>query len=432
MRRMDEFLTLTGQQIRWKQARRPLLSELEAHITDRRDALAAGGLEPEEAEAQAVREMGDPEDIGLALDRVHRPQPNWLLIGCAAGLLILGMLLLWAVGDRDTYLTPMLLYTAVGGAALVCGYFLDYTLLARCPAWVLFALCGVCMIFPMIGNVFLSTAAQLCYILPVLFIPLVYRARSGEKRDIVMMLCGAAACFAAAVFSHSWMSGCEYILVVCGGMVIYAAVKGWFGAFRRRVLLWTFIPPAAVLALLCISSWSSLERRFVYGILDPASDPLCFGWVPLRVRELISTSRLLGEGETSELLTSFITPNDICSVEHMLAVASHRFGFIVFILVAALAAAAGAVIVRGIRSQSCRLGALTVLTVGLCFGLRTVVYLVSNLGFTFIYLEGLPLFSYCGKLLVLDMLVTGLLLSVFRTRSIARDSVAVGANSSGH
>lgn len=427
MRSMNQFLASVGEQIRWKQARRPLLSELEAHITDRRDALAADGLEPEEAEAKAVLEMGDPEDIGLALDRVHRPQPNWLLIGCAAGLLTLGIILLWAVGDRETYLAPMLIYSAVGAAALAGGYFLDYTLLARCPAWVLFALCGVCMVFPMIGNLFLSTAAQICYILPVLFIPFVYRARSAEKRDIIMMICGAAACFVAAVFSHSWMSCCIYIVVVCGGMIVYAAANGWFGAFRRRVLLGTLLPPAAVFGLLCLYSWDILERRLMSGVFNPESDPAGYGWVPLRVRELISTSRLFGEGESSELLEMFAAPSPMSSMEHMLAVASHRFGFFVFILVAALAAAVGVVIVRGISRQTCRFGALTVLSVGMCFGLRTLFYLISNLGFTFIYFEGLPLFSYCGKLMVLDMLVVGVLLSVFRTRSIARDS-EVGMN----
>lgn len=416
------FLAAVGDQIRWKRARKPLLRELEGHIDDRREALIAGGTDYAAAEAQAVKEMGDPEEIGLALDRVHRPRPNWLLLGCTAALLLMGVLLMCSVGDRDTYLAPLLLYAGLGTAALMGGYFLDYTVIARIPPAVLFVLCGVCMVMPMLGNLWLSTTAQLCYILPVLFIPLVYRARSGEKKDIVLMICGAAACFIAAVFSHSWMSLCIYILVVCGGMIIYAVCKGWLGRYKRAVLLWVTIPPAAVFAWLCVISAQSLAARFMYGVLDPESDPMGFGWVPLRVRELISTSRLFGEGETSELLSSFIAPNDMCSVEVMLSVAAHKHGLVIFLLVAALAAVMGVAMIRGIRSQSCRLSALTILTVGLCFGVRTVAYFISNLGANLFYFEGLPLFSYCGKLMVLDMLVMGMLLSVFRTESIARDS----------
>jgi len=62
------------------------------------------------------------------------------------------------------------------------------------------------------------------------------------------------------------------------------------------------------------------------------------------------------------------------------------------------------------------------LCIGLCFGLRTAFYLLCNLGFTFITFEGIPLFSYCGKLTVIDMFMLGILLSVFRTESITRDS----------
>ena len=102
------FIENVSDQIRWKRARAPLTDELKNHITDRAEALTAAGCSPEEAEAQAVREMGDAEEIGLALDRVHRPRPNWALLGCATALLLGGMILMWTLGDRDTYFLPML------------------------------------------------------------------------------------------------------------------------------------------------------------------------------------------------------------------------------------------------------------------------------------------------------------------------------------
>ncbi len=424
MRNAKDFLASAGEQIRWKRARTPLLRELEDHITDRREALAAEGVEPAEAEERAVLEMGDPVEIGVELDRVHRPAPNWTLIGCAAALLAAGLALMWALGDRETYMASMVTYTLLGAAALVGGYFLDYTLLAKCPRWVLFAASGLCVVGCVLGNRFMSAAAQLCYFLPVLFIPFVYRARSGEKRDAAMLIYGGAACVAAAVLGASWMSLGIYILVVCLGMVVFAAAKGWLGQWKRRVLLWCFVPPTVVFALLYTVSADSLNYRLMAGAINPESDPMGMGWVPLRLRELIATSRLFGQGQTGELLESFIARNDICSVESLLAVASHQFGLIVFIAVAALAVAMGVVIIRGIRRQSCLLGSLTLLTVGLSFGLRALAYFAANLGFNLFWFEGLPLFSYCGKLMVLDMLATGLVLSVFRTGSISRDTSA--------
>jgi len=418
---IDRYLASVGEQIRWKRARKPLLDELEAHIEDRRAELIHCGSQPEEAALQAVKEMGDPIDVGLSLDRIHRPRPNWSMMCCAAALLTFGMILMWVLGDRQTYFGRMALYATLGMAALTGGYFLDYTILAKLPMWPLFAICGVCAALPFFGNMFLSTAAQLCYALPVLFLPLVYRTRDGEKKSTIAMMLGFCTCQAAVIMSHTWISLYIYIMVVCGGMVIFAAANGWLGRRKIKVLLGAFVPPAAIFLFLCAISHDSLTRR-LNGVINAQDDPMGMGWIPLRVRELISTSQFIGKGSSSELLDAFIAPNELCSVEHLLAVASHELGYIVLVVVLALVVCFGITTIIGIRRQSCIFGQLTLLCIGLCFGLRTFFYLIRNLGFTLIYFEGIPLFSYCGKLMIIDMLMVGLLLSVFRTGSIARDS----------
>lgn len=50
-------------------------AELAAHMEDRAEALAAQGLTLQEAAAGAIAAMGDPEELGRALDRLHSP---WL------------------------------------------------------------------------------------------------------------------------------------------------------------------------------------------------------------------------------------------------------------------------------------------------------------------------------------------------------------------
>jgi|GEM_PF-1611519 len=417
---IDRYLSSVSEQIRWKRAHKPLLDELEAHITDRRDRLIRNGSSDEEAEKQAVLEMGDPVDVGLSLDRIHRPRPNIALIVTAAVLLLSGMALMWAVGDRETYLGRMALYAVIGMAAMAGGYFLDYTILARLPRWVLFAVSGICAVMPFFGNNFLSSATQLCYALPVLFLPFVYRTRSGDKRDLILMLAGFHACMLASIMSHSWISLCIYQMVVCGGMIVFAAAKRMSGQRKAGALLGAFGPSCVIFIFLCVISHVSITRR-LNGVIHAEDDPYGMGWISLRVRELISTSQFIGRGSSSETLESFIAPNDICSVEHLLAIASHELGSIVLIGVAAAAVCFGVLLVRGLRRQSCIFCRITMLCIGLCFGLRTLFYLLCNLGFTFIYFMGIPLFSYCGKLMVIDMLMVGLLLSVFRTGSIARD-----------
>lgn len=59
--------------------------ELEEHMEDRTEALLETGLDPESAEAQSVAAMGDPLEIGRALNRQY--SPGWLWLGRAAVVL---------------------------------------------------------------------------------------------------------------------------------------------------------------------------------------------------------------------------------------------------------------------------------------------------------------------------------------------------------
>lgn len=419
---IKSYLERVGEQIRWKRAKAPLLRELESHIFDRRESLIKKGIEPDEAERRAVCEMGDPEETGLELDRIHRPRPNWGLMGCAAALLLLGLLLAWAVGDRETYFGRMLVYAAIGAAAMAAGYFLDYTMLAKMPLAVFFGLCGVCMVLPMIGNRFLSTAAQLCYILPLLYAVMVYRFKGKTKKDTLMIALGYVFCMISAVFSHHWTTMVIYTAIVCGGILIYASHNG---RLRSGVLLTTALTlgvPAVSYILICLSARISYLKR-IEAVVSPQSDPNGMGWTTMRLREILQTSRFFGEGASgSETLESFLSPNQFVSVEYTLAAAMHKYGIIVALAVAALVIAAGVLMIKGIKRQSCGFGAIIALAAGLGFAVRTVGYFACNLGFNLIHFEGIPLFSYCGKLMIADMFVAGLVLSVFRNESIARDS----------
>lgn len=75
-------------------------AELMGHMEDRMDDLTAQRQSPEEAEAEAVRRMGDPEEVGRALNR--QLSQAWLVIRVAAmmGAVVMGSWPLGASGRR--------------------------------------------------------------------------------------------------------------------------------------------------------------------------------------------------------------------------------------------------------------------------------------------------------------------------------------------
>lgn len=67
----DPFLNAVCSHVRYRPARAGIASELWNHLSDRMEAFQAQGLPLEEAEARAVAAMGDPDELGKALDRAH-------------------------------------------------------------------------------------------------------------------------------------------------------------------------------------------------------------------------------------------------------------------------------------------------------------------------------------------------------------------------
>ena len=118
---IQAYIETVEAQIRWKRARGVVSLELRRHLEDQRDAFAAEGRE--DAERLAVEEMGDPVSVGTELDRLHRPRPQWGLLGLTVALACVGALLRVQLtrGDGLDAVSPAMaaLALALGTAAML-------------------------------------------------------------------------------------------------------------------------------------------------------------------------------------------------------------------------------------------------------------------------------------------------------------------------
>lgn len=91
--RIERYLETAGAQVRWKRVRPALKRELRTHLEEQTEAYLAEGMAEDAAEAEAVRQMGDAEAVGLALDAVHRPKKQTAILLFAGLAIVLGMYL---------------------------------------------------------------------------------------------------------------------------------------------------------------------------------------------------------------------------------------------------------------------------------------------------------------------------------------------------
>ena len=121
----EEFIDSVCAKVRFTPARKQIAAELQAHIEDRAAMLEAHGVAPEDAAARAVASMGDPEEIGVALDKEHSPFWGWMAIWTDIArylvLFLVGLMVLFILMGEDlpTPMRPMAVHDCGGQAAPV-------------------------------------------------------------------------------------------------------------------------------------------------------------------------------------------------------------------------------------------------------------------------------------------------------------------------
>ena len=132
---IERYLETAGAQVRWRRVRPALERELRTHLEEQTEAYLAEGMTEDAAEAEAVRQMGDAETVGLALDAVHRPKKQTAILLFAGLAIVLGMYL------RTEWIGSSLAFALASGVlacgALFGGYYLDYRRLSR-YAWYIY------------------------------------------------------------------------------------------------------------------------------------------------------------------------------------------------------------------------------------------------------------------------------------------------------
>ena len=88
----EEYLRTLTEQIRCKMVRGTIKKEINNHIEDQKAVFVSKGMDETAAEKAAIEEMGDPVEIGLEMDKIHRPTMAWGMISLIVGLTILGYL----------------------------------------------------------------------------------------------------------------------------------------------------------------------------------------------------------------------------------------------------------------------------------------------------------------------------------------------------
>lgn len=423
----EAYLTALTSQIRCRKARPLVEEELKAHIQDQKDALMADGMEENAALKESIRQMGDPVEVGVEMDRIHRPRLDWKFLIFVGILSLAGLLLqlqmtglMAQAGYQAPSFSRQLACTCIGLAAMAAVYFLDYTFIGKHASCLWAALTvffiGTALTAPTVNGSRSYTQLFFYLYVPV-FAGLLYRFRnrgiSGLSKCLALfVLTLFLGIRAFGSFNTPFFCSLAFLVMVTAGIL-----KGWFQVPKKAVFLLWAVWIALPLLFVCLGGLSAYQMDRLRLLLSSPSRRAEYDYVTGNILELLSSSRLAGNAglPAQEMLPSM-------SADYILTFVISCYGLLAG---AALILALLALVLKALRLSSRlanQLGRMISLGCGCVFAIETVHYLLANCGFSLMAQTYLPFFSYGLRAALLTYVFSGLLLSVYRYKDVVGEN----------
>ena len=419
MKYQERFLAVVTGQIRSKEARIHVEKELDYHLKETKKYWMDKGMTEIEAEEKAVKQMGDPQKLGVKMNKLHRPKADWLLLSLLASVMVLGILPILALEEtygevRDSFLQHKVIFGMAGLALAVGIMFFDYRRLQRW-GWVFF----------LIGAAILSALRWF----PNTFI-------NGEPSFYIPGV-GALNCWAALPFFFlAWaqffqdkrIKAWQLILLFVYSLYLFLMIPNLsitfiYGMMVMIMLWWSHLSKRIVFSLTAgtftlgtagIASLYLLGRQYqiqrVEAFIDPKQYANGAGYMYVQLRERMLEARWFGESVKQ------LSPIPDLHTDYALVGLTSHFGYaasITVMLVLLLFVIRMGAMTMGVKSQYAKL--LVVGAVAL-FSLQFFYNIAMIFGLVPIISMSLPFISYGGMPTIFNAFLIGVVLSVYRRK----------------
>ena len=430
--RLDEYLDTVASQIRYTKIRGDITEELKNHILDQAEFYEAQGAFPEEAMERAVREMGDPVETGVSLDRIHRPQMNW---GIVIGIGVISLFSIGIIFAANELTTERLLwdnqaiYSLLGFLFMMIVYRIDYSILGK-SGWYPAA---IFLFFLITGTIFFGISFNgsirfidfpFTYIsiqeIILLYVPLFGAALYAFRGDDYRIFLKLIPLFLLPVFflmKLPDLSSACVLFVSLLTVFLFASFKDWFRINKKWTIGvlggFTLLFPVLLIGYFFFFGQIYQKERILAFFIQTGDA----NYLTSLVENLRKSSSLIGsnqaslelfsKGPAAEYLTDYILVAT-CSIYGTLAAVAILAGLIAIILK----------LFQISTSQKNQLGMITGISCSVVFLIKTAVSILVNLQLIPYVSISMPFLSYGGSGIVVSYILLGLVLSVYRYKNI--------------
>ncbi|MBD7963600.1 FtsW/RodA/SpoVE family cell cycle protein [Fictibacillus norfolkensis] len=420
--RRKSFLNEVTNQIRSKEAKEQVSAELNYHMKEAKMRWVNKGYSDVDAEQKAIEQMGSPITLGIQLNKIHRPRIDWILLALLTSVLLLGFLPVLSLGyDSNHYFLMRKMILVVLGMIVALGLmFVDYRKLVRW-GWVFYGVGTVLLLsllffssgtingkpFLLIGGLTIESIAVLPFFM-IAWACFFNRDSFKVSQFILLFLVSLFLFFMIPSISTTYL----YFAMVLSML--------WWSKFSNRQKGFVSGITMGSLLLIGMISWQYqpyyIKDRMI-GFLNPGKVADGAGYQVLQIQKLISGAGWFGGNKS---IKQFIPE---AHTDFAFVSITYHYGWLaaMFIILILLLILARVVIttqqVRDYFGKLLIIGSLSLL----------LFQMVSNIGMAFGFFPltsmSLPFISYGLVPILLNAILIGVVLSVYRRKDLNRSAL---------
>ncbi len=453
---IKEFLNNVCEQIKYKPIRNEISEELENHIKEAKENYIQEGLEEIEAEEKAINQMGKAEEIGKKLNKIHKPKLDWKLLIMVLITLSFGFLVAFTRAIKyeiisfDGEIRAIIVFaicTIIGLLLSIGIYFFDYRKLQK-NAKYLYIIATAIIILSIIfstntyGRVYLNLGiarvSPAIFTIPLYIIAFVGFIQNLKKQSEIKIV------IQEKEFNISLLK--TIIILSITSIILFLAVDHITSAVilaltylvistikllqlkenRRKYIttLWS-IPTILVILITCllINSNGIFRMNRIIGSFYPEADPTGSGWQGMLQKQVINSAKLIGEADMELAIEDNLTKEDYLRIFDdgtnfaFISILAH-YGWIISIgMVMTIILLNTKLIINSIKIKD-EYGKLLIVGIATTFILQSIFNLLMNLNLGIKADFNIPLISYSGISLIINMMSLAVTFSVYRRKDI--------------
>lgn len=419
-----QFLQQVTSYIRSKEARGHVEQELHQHIGHSTKAWVSKGYSREEAEQKAISEMGSASQLGKSMDKIHRPKWDFWIMGAVILLIATSFVPILTVdvseifgqGMNQYFVQNKIIHIILAMALIVGLMYVDYRKLQRFTVPIYSLAILLFAILLLIPNAHLNGEAMFkigpINIRALTVLPLLIVAFAGffaDKKWNIWQLIGL---FLLPLYLIMLLPD----LAVAMLYIAVVAVLFSFSHFARKVKGMVFLTAGGIgLALASYQIYAyhylleSYQTARIAAFLNPELYADSYGHVILKIKEVLAGAGWFG----AETAINFPEAHTDYALIQLIQAYGYVAGIAVILVILGIALR----ILWHARTMPQSFGKLLVIAAVTLYSVQSLYSILMVFGFLPLTGVPLPFISYGMTPLLLNAILIGLVLSVYRRKS---------------